>query len=86
MFKYVVSVDGVDLKNPEEVITQNPQFFHQFSIVIATGLHESSSLILSKVLWKVNIPLILVRSIGFIGSFRITVPELTRLRTWTVII
>lgn len=70
---------GIDCQNPESVISQNPQFFKQFSIVIATGLSEYTSLSLSKILWTLNIPLILVRSIGFIGSFRIIVPELTRL-------
>ena len=81
---YVIQVPlslrmGFNYKNPESVISQNPQFFNQFSIVIATGLNESTSLSLSKILWPLNIPLILVRSIGFIGSFRIIVPELTRL-------
>ena len=70
---------GFDCQNPESVISENPQFFNQFTIVIATGLNESTSLSLSKILWTLNIPLILVRSIGFIGSFRIIVPELTRL-------
>lgn len=61
------------------VITNAPEFFKEFSVVIATGLDESTSLALSKLLWEDNIPLILVRSIGFISSFRIVMPELTRI-------
>jgi len=61
------------------MIAQNPDFFQQFTMVIATGLSESSSLALSNALWKNNIPLILVRSVGFIGSFRIVARELTRI-------
>ena len=59
------------------MISSTPQFFTQFSIVVATGLNEHTSLQLAKICWEANIPLILVRSIGFIGSFRIIVPELT---------
>ena len=63
--------------NPETVISQNPEFFRQYSIVIATQLSEKAMLDLSKILWEHNIPLILVKSIGFIGSFRIVIPEIT---------
>ena len=55
----------------------SPSSFTKFSIVIATDLDEPTSLALSKILHDLNIPLILVRSIGFIGSFRIIVPEHT---------
>jgi len=40
-------------------------------------LNEQTSLQLAKILWEASIPLILVRSIGFIGSFRIIIPEIT---------
>jgi len=61
------------------MVAQNPDFFQQFTMVIATGLSESSTLALSNALWQSNIPLILVRSVGFIGSFRIVTRELTRI-------
>jgi hypothetical protein len=54
-------------------------FFTKFTIVIATELDEPTSLTLSKILHDLDIPLILVRSIGFVGSFRIIVPEHTSL-------
>jgi amyloid beta precursor protein binding protein 1 len=63
--------------NPETVISESPEFFRQYSIVIATQLSEKAMLGLSKILWEHNIPLILVKSIGFIGSFRIVIPEIT---------
>ena len=65
------------------MIAQNPDFFQQFTLVIATGLSESSSLALSNALWQNDIPLILVRCVGFIGSFRIVVRELTRIFLYT---
>jgi NEDD8-activating enzyme E1 regulatory subunit len=61
------------------MIARNPEFFQQFTMVIATSLNTSSSQLLSKTLWQFNIPLILVRSVGFIGSFRIVMRELTRI-------
>ena len=65
------------------MILQSPEFFWQFTIVIATGLDESCSLALSKALWQLNIPLILVRSVGFLGSFRIVMREITRASLFT---
>jgi NEDD8-activating enzyme E1 regulatory subunit len=59
------------------MIKESPAFFESFSIVVATGLKEDESLLLANYLWDKNIPLVLVRSVGFIGSFRIIVPELT---------
>ena len=59
----------------------NPEFFHQFSIVIATGLNEEVALSLSKILWDAHIHLILVDQVGFMGAFRIATPELTSWNT-----
>jgi hypothetical protein len=56
----------------------NPEFFHQFSIVIATGLNEKVALSLAKILWEANIHFMLVDQVGFMGAFRIVTPELTR--------
>lgn len=60
------------------MILQSPEFFWQFTMVIATGLDEACSLALSKAVWQLNIPLILVRSVGFLGSFRIVMREIAR--------
>jgi hypothetical protein len=55
----------------------NPEFFHQFSIVIATGLNEQVALSLSKILWEAGIHFILVDQVGFMSAFRIVTPEIT---------
>jgi amyloid beta precursor protein binding protein 1 len=60
------------------MILQSPEFFWQFTMVIATGLNEACSLALSKAVWQHNIPLILVRSVGFLGSLRIVMREIAR--------
>jgi len=81
-FRSVAGVAAVNNKqltkqNPENIILERPNYFHRFSIVIAAGLCESVSKSLAKELWHTNIPLILVRSVGFIGSFRIIISEHT---------
>lgn len=84
-----MSKDTISLKFPHSNATFVDQqdikdclsrdFFTEFTIVIATELDEPTSLTLSEILHDLDIPLILVRSIGFIGSFRIIVPEHTSL-------
>ncbi|KAI6651617.1 NEDD8-activating enzyme E1 regulatory subunit isoform X1 [Oopsacas minuta] len=57
------------------LINENPEFFKQFSVVIATQVSEGISLPLSRLLWSQRVPLILVKSYGFIGSIRVATPE-----------
>ncbi|CAG8506643.1 7372_t:CDS:10 [Diversispora eburnea] len=69
------------VEDPVVLIENQPEYFLQFTIVIATELHEKFLLKLSEVLWNAKVPLIVVRSIGFIGYFRIMVPEHTVVET-----
>lgn len=60
---------------PDQILKENPDFFKVFSVVIATTLAEKTIQDLAQHLWNINIPLILCRSIGFLGSFRIQMKE-----------
>lgn len=60
---------------PDQILKENPEFFKSFSVVIATALGEKTIQDLAQHLWDVNIPLILCRSVGFLGSFRIQMKE-----------
>ncbi|CAG8565652.1 5552_t:CDS:2 [Acaulospora colombiana] len=68
-------------EDPVTLIETRPEYFLQFSIVISTEVPESSLLKLAEVLWIAKIPLVVVRSVGFIGYFRIVVPEHTVVET-----
>ncbi|CAG8451854.1 3534_t:CDS:10 [Ambispora leptoticha] len=45
--------------------------------VITTDLHEKPLLKLSEILWNAKIPLIVVRTVGFVGYIRVVLPEHT---------
>lgn len=45
--------------------------------MITTDLPEKPLLKLADTLWNAKIPLVIVRTIGFIGYFRIVLPEHT---------
>lgn len=60
---------------PDQILKENPDFFKSFSVVIATSLGETTIKDLAQHLWDVNVPLILCRSVGFLGSFRIQMRE-----------
>ena len=57
------------------LVREQPEFFQHFSVVVATQLPEAVSLPLSRVLWSRRVPLVLVRSYGFIGCIRVATPE-----------
>lgn len=59
------------------MIEDKPDYFLQFTLVIATALPQSSLLKLAAILWDAGIPLIVARSYGFTGYIRIVVPEHT---------
>jgi len=59
----------------EQVLENNPVFFSSFSLVVSCGLPEKSLLTLSKVLWEENIPLLVVKTTGFLGYIRLQVQE-----------
>ena len=59
----------------EAVLATNPDFFTQFTVVIATEVPESSLVKLSDLLWKSSISLLLARSYGLLGYIRIACPN-----------
>ncbi|XP_072136080.1 NEDD8-activating enzyme E1 regulatory subunit isoform X2 [Mobula birostris] len=69
-----VSGNSVD-ESVEQLLENDPTFFHGFSIVIATQLPESSLLHLSNVLWAADVPLLVCRTYGLVGYMRLAVKE-----------
>ncbi|CAG8628129.1 5614_t:CDS:2, partial [Paraglomus occultum] len=65
------------VEDPINLIETSPDYFLQFSLVIATELPEKPLLRLAQVLWDSAVPLVVVRSTGFIGYFRIVKQEHT---------
>ncbi|ORX93799.1 NEDD8-activating enzyme E1 regulatory subunit [Basidiobolus meristosporus CBS 931.73] len=63
------------------LIEERPEFFKQFSIVIASEVPESYLIKLSEYCWMENIALMAVRSFGYMGYLRIAVPEQTVIET-----
>lgn len=63
------------LEPPEQILQENPDFFKCFSVVIATSLEQKTIHSLAQHLWEINVPFILCRSVGFLGSFRIQIRE-----------
>ncbi|XP_033327564.1 nedd8-activating enzyme E1 regulatory subunit APP-BP1 [Megalopta genalis] len=72
--------DYID-EEPEQILYNSPDFFNNFTVVVATSLTEKSLILLSQRLWKLNIPLIVCRSIGFIAYLRIQVKDHTIIET-----
>ncbi|XP_076766314.1 nedd8-activating enzyme E1 regulatory subunit APP-BP1 [Xylocopa sonorina] len=72
--------DYID-EEPEQILYNNPEFFNNFTVVVATSLAEKSLILLSQKLWELNIPLIVCRSIGFIAYMRIQIKEHTVIET-----
>ncbi|KAG6441028.1 hypothetical protein O3G_MSEX001650 [Manduca sexta] len=62
---------------PDQILQENPDFFKSFNVVIATALNEKTILSLSQHLWDINVPFMLCRSVGFLGSLRIQMKEHT---------
>jgi len=59
----------------EQVLDVDPDFFSTFSLVVACGLSEKSLLLLSTKLDKCKIPLLVVRTSGFLGYIRLQLAE-----------
>jgi NEDD8-activating enzyme E1 regulatory subunit len=49
-------------ENVDNIIANNPEFFQNFSVVVACALHEKSLMKLSNLLWDLNISWILRHS------------------------
>eukprot|EP00092_Neocalanus_flemingeri_P039507 GFUD01043021.1.p1 GENE.GFUD01043021.1~~GFUD01043021.1.p1 ORF type:complete len:545 (-),score=151.32 GFUD01043021.1:255-1889(-) len=59
----------------EQVLDADPDFFANFSLVVACGLSEKSLLLLSAKLESSKIPLLVVRTSGFLGYIRLQLAE-----------
>ncbi|GAB6020415.1 NEDD8-activating enzyme E1 regulatory subunit [Chamberlinius hualienensis] len=66
--------DFVD-ESAEYLLENNPTYFHNFTVVIASNVCERTLLDLADKLWSANIPLIVCRSYGLIGYIRVQVKE-----------
>ncbi|XP_075229316.1 nedd8-activating enzyme E1 regulatory subunit APP-BP1 [Lycorma delicatula] len=75
-----VKGDYVD-ELPHQLLENNPDFFINHSLVIATALPQRVLIPLSQNLWKLGVPLIVAQSYGFIGSIRVQVDEHTIVET-----
>ena len=60
-----------------DIIQETPEYFHNFTLVIATQLPTSTILQLANILYPRNIPLLVIRSYGLIGYLRIIKAEHT---------
>lgn len=69
-----VNGDFVD-ESIYQILQVNPDFFQNFDVVVATQLTERLIVSLSNLLWEMNIPLVICRSVGFIGSARVQIKE-----------
>lgn len=69
-----VNSDYLD-ESVETILSNNPEFFNSFKVVIASSLKENTLLQLSRLLWTQNIPFVYCRSIGFIASARLQYKE-----------
>lgn len=69
-----VSSDYLD-ESVETILSNNPEFFNSFKVVIASSLKEKTLLTLSRMLWAQNIPFLYCRSVGFIASARLQYKE-----------
>lgn len=62
-------------QSPTELIHNQPELFDNFTMIIATNLHEKDMLALSDLCDHSKITLIAVSSKGLCGVFRIQAPE-----------
>lgn len=64
-------------EDPVELINSKIEFFAPFTVVIAANLPEAPLRKLAAFLYERSIPLVVVRSYGFIGYLRLVTPEHT---------
>ncbi|KAI5062057.1 hypothetical protein GOP47_0022596 [Adiantum capillus-veneris] len=62
-------------ESPEALLNSNPEFFFQFTLIIATQMKEQSLLALDSICRKRNVMLLIARSYGLTGLIRICVKE-----------
>lgn len=64
-------------EDPIKIVENDPEFFGVFSVVICSRVPEKNLLKLSEYLWRRNIPLIIVDTIGYLGYLRLVFKEHT---------
>ena len=57
------------------ILKTNPDFFKQFTVVVATLLPDAVIKELAALLWDANIPLIVAQAYGMLGYMRLAVRE-----------
>ncbi|KAI8838405.1 hypothetical protein BC829DRAFT_447409 [Chytridium lagenaria] len=68
-------------KNRANIIETRPDFFKQFTVVITCNLAEAAVVKLSEICWQHGVPLVVVKTYGFVGYLRIAIPEHTVVET-----
>ncbi|TPX48569.1 hypothetical protein SeLEV6574_g01971 [Synchytrium endobioticum] len=66
---------SADDRDPVELIDSRPEYFTQYTLVIAVGLPEKAITKLADTLWAANIPVVVVRLVGFMACIRLAVKE-----------
>jgi hypothetical protein len=64
-------------QSPEYLIVEEPSFFDQFTMIIATSLSDTLALKLANICEASKTPVFLVKCLGFTGMFRIQAGENT---------
>ncbi len=62
-------------EDPVHLLERNPHFVLDFTHVVASGLPEAAVRRLAAVCWPAHIPVVWVRSYGFLGYIRLAVDE-----------
>ncbi|KAJ3259839.1 NEDD8-activating enzyme E1 regulatory subunit [Boothiomyces macroporosus] len=68
-------------KDASKLIKTEPEIFKQFSLIIVSELSEYDLLALAEIAWNENIPLVTVRTYGFLGFMHLVFPEHTVIET-----
>eukprot|EP00457_Paulinella_chromatophora_P003836 gb/GEZN01003844.1/.p1 GENE.gb/GEZN01003844.1/~~gb/GEZN01003844.1/.p1 ORF type:complete len:555 (-),score=91.59 gb/GEZN01003844.1/:391-2055(-) len=68
-------------KRPEDLIKQNLAFFDTFTVVMACNVQDAAVQVLAKYLFPKNIPLIILKAYGMLGSARLALAEHTMIET-----
>ena len=61
--------------NVEQLIAANPSYFRQFDLIIASQVSHRSLLTLADYLYPLNVPLIVLHTVGLMGYVRLQIAE-----------
>lgn len=61
--------------NIEDVLENGTDYLKVFNVIIGTALPEKTAILLSEKCWEMDIPLFVIRSVGFIGSARVQLKQ-----------